>query len=198
MLAMQACGIVLECVHITRMIICLYSREAFFAYCRTRGGYSGVATFCRADVAMPVAALDGFSGIYLVSANDFLHRPNASLPTIPDLEHLPYWCKMSVGRHTTGNCAVGILSQTHPKAKVLPPLSDAQELLSRPCAGLYERCAHIFLLLSLLCPLCYCCVLIASSLNSNNSTPDLLQCHRCSLRAFSEVSPSTINWLVLG
>ena len=37
-------------------------RESFFCYCRTRGGYSGVATFCRADVATPVAALDGFSG----------------------------------------------------------------------------------------------------------------------------------------
>ena len=40
-------------------------RESFFGYCRTRGGYSGVATFCRADVANPFAALDGFSGAQL-------------------------------------------------------------------------------------------------------------------------------------
>ncbi|KAK9901314.1 hypothetical protein WJX75_005948 [Coccomyxa subellipsoidea] len=37
--------------------------ESFFAYCRTRGGYSGVATFCRTGVAVPLAALDGFSGV---------------------------------------------------------------------------------------------------------------------------------------
>ena len=38
-------------------------RESFFANCRIRGGYSGVATFCRAGTCMPVAALDGFSGV---------------------------------------------------------------------------------------------------------------------------------------
>ena len=38
-------------------------RESFFANCRMRGGYSGVATFCRAGSCMPVAALDGFSGV---------------------------------------------------------------------------------------------------------------------------------------
>ena len=37
-------------------------RESFFANCRVRGGYSGVATFCRAASCVPVAALDGFTG----------------------------------------------------------------------------------------------------------------------------------------
>ncbi|BDA45375.1 probable DNA-(apurinic or apyrimidinic site) lyase 2 [Coccomyxa sp. Obi] len=63
--------------------------ESFFSYCRTRGGYSGVATFCRSGVT--VAALDGFSGVLpqgptksrdtppLSAAQDALNAPCISL-----------------------------------------------------------------------------------------------------------------------
>ncbi|KAK9827629.1 hypothetical protein WJX81_000675 [Elliptochloris bilobata] len=36
--------------------------ESFFAFCRTRTGYSGVATYCRQGVAEPLAAEEGFTG----------------------------------------------------------------------------------------------------------------------------------------
>ena len=38
-------------------------RESYFSFCRTRTGYSGVATFCRCGVAEAVAAEEGFTGV---------------------------------------------------------------------------------------------------------------------------------------
>ena len=40
-------------------------RESYFSFCRTRTGYSGVATFCRCGVADAVAAEEGFTGVSL-------------------------------------------------------------------------------------------------------------------------------------
>ncbi len=37
-------------------------RESFFGFCRTRTGYSGVATYCRVGTAEPLDAQEGFTG----------------------------------------------------------------------------------------------------------------------------------------
>ena len=59
-------------------------RESFFANCRVRGGYSGVATFCRAATCVPVAALDGFTGACMLHPSDQLTRPMHCLVGISD------------------------------------------------------------------------------------------------------------------
>ncbi|KAK9829784.1 hypothetical protein WJX72_007901 [[Myrmecia] bisecta] len=43
--------------------------ESFFVFCRTRTGYSGVATFCRAGIAVPVAAQEGITGVLCLEAS---------------------------------------------------------------------------------------------------------------------------------
>ncbi len=63
-------------------------RESFFANCRIRGGYSGVATFCRAGTCMPVAALDGFSGVLPQT----LAKPKDLPPSTPAQEALSNPC----------------------------------------------------------------------------------------------------------
>ena len=37
-------------------------RDSYFSFCTTRGGYAGVATFCKKDTAQAVAAEDGMCG----------------------------------------------------------------------------------------------------------------------------------------
>ena len=63
-------------------------RESFFANCRVRGGYSGVGPFCRAGSCMPVAALDGFSGVLPQT----LAKPKDLPPPTPVQEALSNPC----------------------------------------------------------------------------------------------------------
>ena len=37
-------------------------RDSYFSFCRIRGGYAGVATYCKTLTACPVAAEDGMCG----------------------------------------------------------------------------------------------------------------------------------------
>lgn len=41
----------------------LYLRVSYFAFTRGDTGYSGVATFCRKDVTVPITAQEGLTGI---------------------------------------------------------------------------------------------------------------------------------------
>lgn len=70
------------------LILNVKCRHSFFSFYRHKSrGYSGVATFCRAGVAVPLAAQEGFTGAYPGSFNQFVfHGPCAS----PQL--LPKWC----------------------------------------------------------------------------------------------------------
>jgi hypothetical protein len=48
-----------------KLITCiarLTCRTSFFAFCTFRSGYAGVATFCRTNSALPVAAEEGLAG----------------------------------------------------------------------------------------------------------------------------------------
>lgn len=42
---------------------CAALRDSYFSFCKIRGGYAGVATFCNSVTAQPVAAEDGMCGI---------------------------------------------------------------------------------------------------------------------------------------
>ena len=60
-------------------------RESFFANCRVRGGYSGVATFCRAASCVPVAALDGFTGARTLRLSNYRPRLCIAWPALQAL-----------------------------------------------------------------------------------------------------------------
>ena len=154
-------------------------RESFFANCRVRGGYSGVATFCRAASCVPVAALDGFTGACtLCLSNQFarlMHCLASSLgacmlpcPSPRERHVRPMHCPASMkgaqprqslcaGRHGDGGAAgsqsrllcAGLLSQSQAKPKDLPPSTPAQEALSNPCSELFERLATALDIVSL-------------------------------------------------
>lgn len=47
-------------------------RESYFSFCRIRGGYAGVATYCETLAAAPVAAEDGMCGTPALIA----HKPS--------------------------------------------------------------------------------------------------------------------------
>ena len=134
-----------------------------------RGGYSGVATFCRAASCVPVAALDGFTGACTLCLSKRFTRPMHCMATILVLacyhtsvqgsdtyapciawparrahDHAKPVCWASWPlRGAAGSQArllcAGLLSQSQAKPKDLPPSTPAQEALSNPCSELFER-----------------------------------------------------------
>jgi AP endonuclease-2 len=50
------------------------ARDSFFAFHNGKTGYSGVATFCRRSVTVPVLAEEGFTGILAAQQGEQLQH----------------------------------------------------------------------------------------------------------------------------